>query len=35
MSTEQVVEVILFCIVIVIPTIVFVMDDGKWQRKNK
>jgi hypothetical protein len=34
MSTEQIVAIILFCIVIVIPTLVFVTDDSKWERKK-
>jgi hypothetical protein len=35
MSTDRIVAAILFCIVIVIPTLVFVMDDAKWDRKKK
>jgi hypothetical protein len=34
MSTEQIVAIILFCIVIVIPALVFITDDSKWERKN-
>jgi hypothetical protein len=34
-STEHIVAAILFCIVIVVPALVFVLDDGKWERKKK
>jgi hypothetical protein len=34
MSTEQIVGIILFFIVIVIPTVVFIMDDSMWERKK-
>jgi hypothetical protein len=35
MSTDQIVAAILFGVVIVIPTLVFTMDDSKWERKKK
>jgi hypothetical protein len=34
MSTDQIAAAILFFIAIVVPAAIFVMDDGKWQRKR-
>jgi len=35
MTTDQISVAILFCIVIVIPALVVILDDGNWERKKK
>ena len=35
MSTDQIAVAILFFAAIVVPAVVFVMDDSKWERNKK